>query len=125
MQDAPRAIVIAAMRSQPVPSVVVGAQQTAVGDVLEGRELRERAGEFVAAEVEGVVVDGLAGVFEGLEEEADLAEVAGSCLACEGSFKGGGETNPLPSSTTMAPEGIWLAISAAWRVRTLISLLVR
>lgn len=125
MQDAPRPIIIATLRSQPVLSIVVRAQKTAMGDVLEGRELGEGAGEFVAIEVEGVVVDGLAGVFEGLEEQADLAEVAGSYSAWVRSFKEQGETNPLPSSTTMAPEGIWLAMSAAWRVRTLISLLVR
>jgi hypothetical protein len=125
VQDASRTIILTALRRQPVSSVVVGAQQTAVCDVLEGRQLGKRAGEFVAAEVERVVVDGLAGVFKGLKEEADLAEVARSYLAYERSLPGQMQTNPLPSSTTMAPEGIWLAISAAWRVRTLISLLVR
>lgn len=60
---------------QPLPPVIVGAEEAVAGDVLEFGQLGEGALQLVAGEVEGVVVDLLGGAFEGLEEEADLAEV--------------------------------------------------
>lgn len=77
------------LRSKPVLAIVVGAEEAAVGDMLERRELRKGAGEFVAGQVEGVVIYILPGVFEGLEQEVDLAQVATGELLSKGTWYGG------------------------------------
>ena len=60
---------------QPLHPVIIRPQEPVGGDVPELGELGQGALQLVAGQVEGVVVDLLAGVFEGLEEEADLPEV--------------------------------------------------
>lgn len=62
---------------QPLAPVVVGAQQAVAGDVLEVGDARQRALQLALRQVERVVVDGLGPVLKGLQQEADLAQVAG------------------------------------------------
>lgn len=77
MYDAPRPPVVTFLGVfEPVTTVVVGAEEATMGDMLEGRELGEAADEFLVGKVERIVVDVLGRIFKGLEEEADLAEIA-------------------------------------------------
>ena len=64
-------------RLEPLATVVVGTEQAEASDVHVARELGQRALELLEGEVEGVVLDSFAGLFEGLEEQVDLAEVSG------------------------------------------------
>lgn len=44
---------------QPVSPIIVRAQQAMAADVLEGRNLRQRALELLLGQVQGIVVNGL------------------------------------------------------------------
>jgi hypothetical protein len=60
---------------EPLSPVIVRAEEAVAGDMLELGQLGKGALQLVAGEVEGVVVDGLGGTLEGLEEKTDLPEV--------------------------------------------------
>jgi len=61
---------------QPFPAIVVRAQQAVALDVAVGRKLAKGALELLLGQVQSVVVNGLAAVLEGLEQEIDLAKVS-------------------------------------------------
>lgn len=63
-------------RLEPLAAIVIGAEQTEAADVLVMRQLGQRALELLKGQVEGVVLDALSGLFESLEKQVDLAEVA-------------------------------------------------
>ncbi len=128
---------------KPDLAVVVGAEQAMGADVSVPGQLCQGALELLLREVEGVVVDVLGGVLEGLQEEVHLSEVStrghGQAVSgiCEArvargaggrgiEMRGGGDVaDPLPSSMTMAPSGMLLTISVAKDLSTSISSLVK
>ena len=57
--DPPRAL-------QPLPPIVVRPQETAAGNVPEPRHLRKRPLQLLPRQIQGEVLDLLAGVLEGL-----------------------------------------------------------
>lgn len=88
---------------------------------VEG-ELGERPFELLPREIKSVVVDALARILESLQQQVHLAEIPGTLKSVPGFWRWlQEEAHPLPSSITMAPEGMDLAISVAHDVSTLIS----
>lgn len=74
MQDASGTIILHPRK--PVSAIIVGAEESMARNVLEMRDLGQGPLQFFLGEVEGVIVDGLASVLEGLKEETHFAEVA-------------------------------------------------
>lgn len=112
---------------EPVPAVVVGSPQPVAPDVLVGGKLGQGPLEFFSVQVQGVVVDVLAGPLKGLEEEVDLAQVAATSASGSVPTMAAGRTGtyPLPSSITIAPRGILPAMLEAESLSSLISSLVK
>ena len=94
-------------------------------DVPVGGKLGKGAFQLLLRKIQGVVIDTLSRILESLEQQVHLAEIPetkvnlGIWSGCEK------KAHPLPSSITMAPEGMDLTISAAHDVSTLISSFVR
>lgn len=96
-------------------------------DMLVGRKLGQSPLEFPPVQVQGVIVNILASLFEGLEEKIDLAQVAVTSAlgSVPATVAGWSITYPLPSSITMAPAGIFSATLDAESCKTWISSFVR
>lgn len=112
---------------EPLPPFVVGSPEPMAPDVLVGRKLGQSSLEFPPIQVQGVVVNVLASLFKGLEEEVDLAQVAATSASgsVPATAAGWSRTYPLPSSITIAPAGTFSAMLDAESRKTLISSLVK
>lgn len=60
---------------KPLAPIIVGAEQAVGADVAVGRNLAQSAVELLLAQVQGIVVDLLAGRLESLQEQPDLSQI--------------------------------------------------
>lgn len=113
--------------ADPRQSIVVRPQQPMTHHMLELGHGAQSALELPLRQVQGVVVDGFARGFEGVEEDAYFAQVSkigvsefGGVLCRERRLI----TNPLPSSMTIDSDWMFRAISSALCSKTSISAFV-
>jgi len=62
---------------QPLTTVVISAQEPVAAHVFESGNLSKGALQFLGRQIESVVLDLLAGIFQCLQQQTYFAEIAG------------------------------------------------